>query len=69
MYKDVLRSMAETGFYPVVTMITLVVFFVIFIGMFLWVMRIRKGHTAHMAALPLEDGSLLSNESGEPRHG
>ncbi len=69
MYKDVLRAMAETGFYPVVTSVILVVFFLFFSGMFLWVLRINKKHTDHMAALPLEDGTQLSTKSREARHG
>ncbi|MDF3131014.1 cbb3-type cytochrome c oxidase subunit 3 [Kiritimatiellaeota bacterium B1221] len=69
MYKDVLRAFAENGYYPVVTMTILVVFFLIFSGMLVWVLRIRKGHTAHMAALPLEDGSQSPTVSGEVHHG
>lgn len=66
MYKDVLRSIEGIGIYPI---ISLVVFVLFFTTVFLWVFFIRKGHATHMAALPLEDGTKLPTESGEPRHG
>lgn len=66
MYKDVLSAIDGIGMYPV---ITLVVFVLFFTSVFLWMCFIRKEHADHMAALPLEDGTRLSPESGESRHG
>lgn len=66
MYKDVLRSIEGIGLYPV---ISLVVFVLFFTTVFLWVLRIRKGHAAHMAAMPLEDGTACAPQSGDLRHG
>ncbi|MGA0332360.1 MAG: cbb3-type cytochrome c oxidase subunit 3 [Kiritimatiellia bacterium] len=66
MYKDVLRSIEGIGLYPV---ISLVVFVLFFTTVFLWVLRIRKGHAAHMAAMPLEDGTPCAPQSGDLRHG
>jgi len=66
MYKDVLRSIEGIGLYPI---ISLVIFMLFFTTVFLWMFRIRKEHADHMSALPLEDGSLSSPESGETYHG
>lgn len=66
MYKDVLRSIDGIGFYPVISLLVFVLFFT---TVFLWMFKIRKGHAAHMAALPLEDGTLHTSKSGEARHG
>lgn len=66
MYKDVLRAIEGIGLYPV---ISLVVFMLFFTTVFLWMFFIRKEHADRMAALPLEDGTRLVTESGEPRHG
>lgn len=54
MYKEVLRSMEGAGFYQVISLCIFVLFFV---TMFLWVVCKRKNEVEHLAALPLEDDS------------
>ncbi len=53
MHKETLRAIEGIGLYPV---ISLVIFVLFFITMFLWVLRMRKSEAEEMAAMPLDDG-------------
>lgn len=52
MYKEVLRSIEDIDIMP---MISLVVFMLFFIGMFIWVVSVDKKYVDHMKWLPLND--------------
>ncbi|HLT08635.1 MAG TPA: hypothetical protein VK014_13980 [Cyclobacteriaceae bacterium] len=52
MYKEILRSIEDIEIMP---MISLVVFMLFFIGMFIWVITVDKEYVEHMKALPLND--------------
>ncbi len=52
MYKDVLRSIENIEIMP---LISLLVFMLFFIGMFLWVIRVDKKYVDHMKSLPFND--------------
>lgn len=64
MHKEVIRAIEGIGMYPV---ISLVVFVLFFITMFLWVLSMRGSEARRMAALPLQDGTEF--RKGGPRHG
>lgn len=52
MYKNVLRSITDIDFLPV---IALVIFVLFFTGLLLWTFFQRKEHMEKMASLPLEE--------------
>ncbi|MFK7906834.1 MAG: hypothetical protein AB8B69_17000 [Chitinophagales bacterium] len=52
MYKNVLRSITDIEFLPVVALVIFVMFFT---GLLLWTFLQRKEHIDKMASLPLEE--------------
>ncbi len=52
MYKEVLRSIEDIEIMP---LISLMVFMLFFIGMFIWVVTVDKKYVEHMKWLPLND--------------
>ena len=52
MYKDVLRSIENIDTMP---LISLIVFMLFFIGMFIRVIKVDKGYIERMKSLPLND--------------
>ena len=52
MYKDVLRSIENIDTMP---LISLIVFMLFFLGMFIWVIKVDKGYIEEMKSLPLND--------------
>lgn len=52
MYKELLRSIEEVGIYP---LISLVLFFVFFLVMLFWVLKIDKKFLKRMEELPLDN--------------
>ena len=61
MIRNVLSSASELGIFPV---ISLVLFFLVFVGAVAWAMSLKQGHVEAMGRLPLENDA---NE-GDPRH-
>lgn len=61
MYKNVLENMAGVDVYPV---ISLIIFFLFFIGVILWVMKADKSYINKMGSLPLES-THGGKDSGE----
>ncbi|GAB3221723.1 cbb3-type cytochrome c oxidase subunit 3 [Algoriphagus aestuariicola] len=59
MYKEILRSIENIEIYPI---ISLIIFLLFFVGVFIWVVRTPHEHIKHMENLPLDD-----NDSN-PRH-
>ncbi len=52
MYKEILRSIDNIEIYPI---ISLIIFLLFFVGMFIWVVRTPKDHIKHMESLPFDD--------------
>ena len=62
MYKDVLQSIHDIEIWPI---ISLVLFFIVFIGMLIYVFKIKKQYIDEVKNLPLDEGdeSLNAHES------
>lgn len=52
MYKDILRSIENVEIYPIISLLIFVLFFV---GVFIWVVFTPKDHIKHMENLPLDE--------------
>lgn len=52
MYKEILRSIENIETMP---LISLVFFFLFFLGMFIWVVTVDKKYVEHMKSLPFGD--------------
>lgn len=52
MYKEILRSIENIETMP---LISLLVFMLFFIGMFIWVVTVDKKYVEHMKSLPFND--------------
>ena len=64
MIKNVLSDIGGVGLYGV---ISISLFFAVFIGMLLWVAGMKKSFAQRMGALPLHDGEKKSDRKG-PSH-
>ena len=62
MIKNVLSDIGGVGIYGV---ISISLFFAVFIGMLIWAFRMKKSFTQKMSALPLHDGEKESKQKGE----
>lgn len=63
MIKNVLSDIGGVGIYGV---ISISLFFAVFIGMLIWAFRMKKPFTQKMSALPLHDGEKKSKRNGAP---
>lgn len=61
MIKNVLSDIGGVGWYGV---ISISLFFTVFIGMLLWVCAMKKSFAQSMSALPLDDGEKKSDPKG-----
>ncbi len=52
MYKEILRSIENIEIYPI---LSLIIFMLFFVGVFIWVARTPKDHIKHMESLPLDE--------------
>ncbi|WP_373497073.1 cbb3-type cytochrome c oxidase subunit 3 [Aquiflexum sp.] len=52
MKKDILSSIENIEIYPIISLLIFVIFFV---GMFIWVIRVDKKYIDHMKEMPLDD--------------
>lgn len=52
MKKDILSSIENIEIYPIISLLIFVLFFV---GMFIWVIRVDKSYVQEMKAMPLGD--------------
>ncbi len=52
MYKDVLRSIENVEIFPI---ISLLIFILFFIGVFIWAMRVPGSYIDHMKSLPMDN--------------
>ena len=62
MYKDVLQSADGIGTYP---MISLVIFFLFFVGLIIWVARYKKSAIEEFSQMPLNDGIVTHEKESE----
>ena len=61
MIKNVLSEIGGVGVYGV---ISISLFFTVFIGMLVWVWAMKKSFAQTMSALPLDDGEIKSDRKG-----
>jgi hypothetical protein len=61
MIKNVLSEIGGVGLYGA---ISISLFFAVFIGMLIWVCRMKKAFAQSMSALPLHDGEIKSDRKG-----
>ena len=61
MIKNVLSGIGGVGLYGV---ISITLFFAVFIGMLIWVFAMKKSFAKTMSALPLNDGEKKSDRKG-----
>lgn len=61
MIKNVLSDIGGVGLYGV---ISISLFFAVFLGMLLWVFGMKKSFAKTMSALPLDDGEKKSQPKG-----
>ncbi|SNS55388.1 hypothetical protein SAMN06295967_11279 [Belliella buryatensis] len=54
MKKDILSSIENIEIYPIISLLIFVIFFV---GMFIWVIRVDKKYINHMKDLPFDDST------------
>ncbi|GAB2628653.1 cbb3-type cytochrome c oxidase subunit 3 [Belliella aquatica] len=54
MKKDILNSIENIEIYPIISLLIFVLFFV---GMFIWVVRADKNYIDHMKDLPFDEES------------
>lgn len=52
MKKDILSSIENIEIYPIISLLIFVIFF---IGMFIWVIRVDKKYVDYMKEMPLND--------------
>ena len=62
MYKNVLESINGVDIYPV---ISLIIFFLFFLGVLIWVMKADKSYISKMGNLPLEKKLVNNHKSAE----
>jgi len=61
MIKNVLSDIGGVGLYGV---ISISLFFAVFIGMLLWTFSMKKAFAQKMSALPLHDGEKQNDQKG-----
>jgi cytochrome c oxidase cbb3-type subunit 4 len=52
MYKTILNSIDDAGLFAIVAIL---IFFVFFIGLLVYVVRMKKSYVSHMAEMPFND--------------
>ncbi|WP_209331596.1 cbb3-type cytochrome c oxidase subunit 3 [Lunatimonas salinarum] len=62
MHKEILRSIENIEIYPIISLLIFVLFFV---GMFIWVIRVDKAYVNEMKSMPFNDKS--KNETSHER--
>lgn len=65
MYKTIMENISNVGVFPI---ISLLIFFAVFLGMLWWVSKMDRRYTDRMGHLPLESGTHV-NIDGEGNHG
>ena len=65
MVKNVLSDIGGIGIYGVVS---ICLFFAVFVGAFIWSMLLKKSDLDSRSVLPLEDGTIAPTKKGNSRH-
>ncbi|GMQ26857.1 hypothetical protein Aoki45_35400 [Algoriphagus sp. oki45] len=60
MYKEVLRSIENIEIFPIISLLIFVLFF---LGVFLWVLRVPKSYVDHMSSLPMDEDDAKPHQS------
>ncbi|MEO1051891.1 MAG: cytochrome C oxidase Cbb3 [Bacteroidota bacterium] len=58
MYKHILRNIQDIEIWPV---ISLTIFFIFFVCLVLWVIKVDKKYIGKMESMPLDDGADLNS--------
>jgi cytochrome c oxidase cbb3-type subunit 4 len=61
MYNEILQSMEGIAIYP---MISLIVFLLFFVSLFIWVLKSDKKYMSKMSRLPLESCEIIKKSGG-----
>ena len=64
MIRNVLQDIGGIGIYGIISM---VLFLLVFLGVLIWVLRLKRPYIDEMSNLPL-DSNEHPSESGDPRH-
>ncbi len=64
MYKEVLRSIENVEIWP---SISLIIFFLLFIGVLIYVIRSDREFIKKMKEMPLDDGTAADKEKNKER--
>lgn len=59
MYKELLQSIEGIGIYP---LISLLIFFSLFIGVMVWIVKLDKKYVDEMEILPLKDSETAGHK-------
>jgi len=62
MIKNVLSDIGGIGLYGI---ISICLFFAVFIGMLIWALRMKKSFAQKMSACPLQDGEVQTARKGQ----
>jgi len=66
MFKHYFERVEGIEFYP---LLSLVIFVLFFVGLLIWVLRVNKGYIREMSNLPLKDDQPLSSTAANrPKH-
>ena len=60
MYKEVLRSIENIEIFPIISLLIFVLFF---LGVFVWVLRVPKSYVDHMSSLPMDEDDSKPHQS------
>ena len=63
MYKEILRSLDDAGIFALVA---IVIFFVFFVGLIVYVIKMKKSYVNQMASMPMEQEGELAVFDNRP---
>jgi cytochrome c oxidase cbb3-type subunit IV len=62
MYKNVLQAIENIEIWPI---ISLIIFFLFFLGVLIYIVRVDKAFIQRMKEMPLDDGAKPETETGK----
>jgi len=65
MIKNILQNIEGIEFWPLVS---LIIFFVFFLILFIWILKVDKGYIKHMKELPIEDLVRDTSDNQTKKH-
>ena len=66
MFSNYIKDIEGVGIYPI---ISLLVFFIFFVGMLIWMLRIDKNYVKKMEQLPLDSQNNMNNNIAGENNG